>query len=97
MILEFGCPTEDTVVDGRVDDAARIAYFRDYLAGLHEAIADGIDVRAALVWSFLDGWEFGYGLSLRYGLVHVDPATQERIVKASGHWYRDLISSNGFS
>jgi beta-glucosidase len=28
--------------------------------------------------------------------VHVDFETQARTVKASGHWYRDLIAADGF-
>jgi beta-glucosidase len=96
MILEFGCPVDAGVVDGRVDDHERTSYFHDYLAGVHRAIADGVDVRGAIVWSFLDGWEFGYGLSLRYGLVHVDFDTQERVVKDSARWLTTTIAANGF-
>ena len=96
-ILEAGEAVEDEVVDGKVDDLARVAYFREYLTGLHRAIEDGVDLRGCFVWSFLDGWEFGYGLTTRYGLVHVDFATQKRTIKASGRWYGDVVAANGFT
>lgn len=31
----------------------------------------------------------------RFGLVHVDFATQRRTIKDSGHWYRRVIESHG--
>ena len=36
------------------------------------------------------------GYSQRFGIVHVDYPTQRRIIKQSGHWYRDLIAANGY-
>ena len=51
---------------------------------------DGCDVRGYFVWSFLDNFEWEYGLSKRFGLVHVDYETQERIVKESGRWYAEV-------
>lgn len=95
-LLEIGIQIEDNVENGRVNDLARVRYFSDLLSGAHRAIGEGVDLRACFIWSFLDGWEFNNGLSYRYGLVYVDYETQERIIKASGHWYRDLIASNGF-
>jgi beta-glucosidase len=94
-LLEIGIHLEDAVIEGEVNDADRIAYFHDLLTGAHRAIAEGVDLRSCFIWSFLDGWEFDAGLSYRYGLVHVNYETQERTIKASGHWYRDLIGANG--
>jgi beta-glucosidase len=52
-----------------------------------------VDVRGLYVWSLLDNLEWELGYSIRFGLIYVDYRTQERIVKSSGHWYRDLIAS----
>lgn len=96
FLLEIGIHLDDTVDRGRVSDPRRIGYLRELLMGAHRAICGGVDLRACYVWSFLDGWEFNHGLSHRYGLVHVHELTQERTVKDSGYWYRDVIANNGF-
>lgn len=43
----------------------------------------------------MDNFEWGQGYSRRYGLVHVFYPTQQRIVKESGHRYRQVIEHNG--
>jgi beta-glucosidase len=96
-LLEIGIDLDDTAAAGRVDDPERISYIRDLLIGAHRAMDSGVDLRSCFVWSFLDGWEFNDGLSSRYGLVYVDYETQERIVKSSGYWYRDIIAANALS
>ena len=55
-------------------------------------IAAGADVRGYFVWSLLDNFEWGSGYTNRFGLVFVDFGSGERTVKASGHWYADLIA-----
>ena len=40
----------------------------------------------------MDNFEWSRGYSKRFGIVHVDYATQRRTVKRSGAWYRDLIA-----
>jgi beta-glucosidase len=87
----------ETPRNGQVDDAPRITYLRDLLVGAHKAIQEGVDLRGVFAWSFVDGWEFISGLSIRYGLVYVDYETQQRIVKSSGRWYGEVIAANGFN
>jgi beta-glucosidase len=96
-ILEIGATVPDAVVDGRVDDPARISHIRNLLTAMHQAMKEGVDVRSCFVWALNDGWEFDAGLSKRYGLVHIDFDTQRRTIKNSGYWYRDLIRANGFT
>ena len=58
-------------------------------------IAAGVPVRGYFHWSLLDNFEWAEGYKHRFGLVHVDYATQKRTPKDSAHWYRDVIASNG--
>jgi beta-glucosidase len=78
---------------GAIADTARIDYLKRYIEAMHQAIADGADVRGYFVWSLLDNFEWGSGYGRRFGLVYVDYPTQKRIPKASFNWYADLIKS----
>jgi beta-glucosidase len=82
-------------VDGAVPDPLRVAYLRDHLRELHAAIADGMDVRGYFAWSLLDNFEWSLGFARRFGIVHVNYATQERTPKASAAYYSNIIKSNG--
>ena len=72
---------------GRVADPRRIEFYRQHLAELARAMADGAKVRAYHAWSLLDNFEWGSGYTQRFGLTYVDFATQKRTVKDSGLWY----------
>jgi beta-glucosidase len=93
MITENGAAFDDVVVDGQVADAPRIEYLRTHLDAASAAIAAGVDLRGYLAWSLLDNFEWTHGYGKRFGLVHVDYATQRRTPKHSALWYRDVIAS----
>lgn len=82
-------------VDGRVDDPLRVHYLRAHLNAVADAIAAGVDVRGYFAWSLLDNFEWASGTNRRFGLVHVDFASQQRTPKASAHFYRDVIRTRG--
>ena len=63
---------------------------------MHRAIADGAGVEAYLVWSLIDNFEWAFGYRPRFGLVHVDFASQRRTIKESGRWYAQVIRERGF-
>jgi beta-glucosidase len=94
LITENGAAYPDPDPSGGVvEDPERVAYLRDHLAAVEQAVGEGADVRAYLAWSLLDNFEWAEGYGKRFGIVHVDYATQRRTVKRSGLWYRDLIAS----
>ncbi len=94
-ITENGAAFADTVQpDGRIDDLDRREFLRSYLSSLHRVIRAGYDVRGFFAWSLLDNFEWAEGYARRFGLVHVDYATQRRTPKLSAHWYRDVIRTN---
>jgi beta-glucosidase len=91
VITENGAAMRDhRRVDGRIDDGDRIDYLRSHLAEVAAAIADGMPIEGYMVWSLLDNFEWAYGYTHRFGIVEVDPATLERIPKASALWYADV-------
>ncbi|WP_329084329.1 MULTISPECIES: GH1 family beta-glucosidase [unclassified Streptosporangium] len=95
IITENGAAFDDVVEDGHVHDTRRTEYLDGHLRAVHAAIADGADVRGYLVWSLLDNFEWAEGYRRRFGIVHVDFATQRRLLKDSALWYRDVIARNG--
>jgi beta-glucosidase len=50
-----------------------------------------------MAWSLLDNLEWSLGYSKRFGIVHVNYATQQRTPKDSSRWYREVIETNGRS
>ncbi|HEY8479352.1 MAG TPA: GH1 family beta-glucosidase, partial [Spirillospora sp.] len=58
--------------DGTIQDEGRIAYLDEHLRACHRAIADGVPLRGYFTWSLLDNFEWAWGYSKRFGLVHVD-------------------------
>jgi beta-glucosidase len=95
MVTENGAAFDDAVSpDGRVHDDARVAYLRDHIGAVDSAVAAGADVRGYFVWSLLDNFEWAYGHSSRFGIVHVDYATQRRTPMDRALWHRDLLAGN---
>jgi beta-glucosidase len=91
-VTENGSCYDDTVdADGAVHDVERRRYLQRHLAALRQAIDDGVDVRGYFAWSLLDNFEWAEGYLRRFGLVHIDYATQERRLKDSGQWYRAFL------
>jgi len=80
--------------DGVVHDADRLAYLADHVRACHDALAAGVDLRGYFVWSLLDNFEWAEGFHQRFGIVHVDFATQERVPKDSAIWYSTVVRSN---
>jgi beta-glucosidase len=91
-ISENGAAFVDTVEsDGSINDRERTEYIQEHLAAVAEARNAGVDIRGYFVWSLLDNFEWAYGYDKRFGLVHVDYATQQRTPKASFRWYQQFI------
>lgn len=94
-VTENGAAFEDEVgPDGTVDDPKRVDYLRRHVAAVANAVEAGVDVRGYFVWSLIDNFEWDRGYSARFGLAHVDYATQVRTPKSSAAWYRGLIAGS---
>ena len=55
-------------------------------------MTEGIDIRGYFCWSLMDNFEWAEGMSQRFGLVHVDFATQQRTIRDSGRWFAELTA-----
>lgn len=76
-------------------DPLRVDYLRKHLRATLQARADGCDIRGYFAWSMLDNFEWSLGYSKRFGIVHVDFATQKRTLKSSAKLYAEIIASHG--
>jgi beta-glucosidase len=95
MVTENGAAFPDVVDgDGRIIDTDRIDYLRTHLAAVHDAIEAGAPVVGYYVWSLMDNFEWAWGFSKRFGIVHVDYETQVRTLKDSARFYADVIKRN---
>lgn len=92
--LGGGAAEGGVIPDGEaVADPERTEYLRLHLAAVLDAIDAGVDVRGYFYWSLMDNFEWAWGYGKRFGLIHVDFATQQRIIKASGQAYAGIIAA----
>lgn len=95
-ITENGLSNQDWVcMDGKVHDPQRIDFLHRYLLQLSRAVNEEIPVEGYFHWALTDNFEWASGYSNRFGLVYTDFESQNRIIKDSGRWYRQVIESNG--
>jgi beta-glucosidase len=94
-ITENGAAYRDIVdPDGQIRDHQRIAFLDAHLRAAHTAIDHGVDLRGYFYWSLLDNFEWAEGYAKRFGIIHVDFASQRRTPKQSAHWYAHVIAHN---
>ncbi|MEV7288956.1 GH1 family beta-glucosidase [Streptomyces sp. NPDC093252] len=94
-VTENGSAYPDVIrPDGTIDDPERQEYLVRHLAACASAARKGAPLAGYFAWSLLDNFEWAYGYAKRFGLVHVDYATQRRTIKGSGHRYADLIRAH---
>ncbi len=94
-ITENGSAWADPApIDDRVRDPKRITYFQGHLGACLDAIEAGVPLRGYFAWSLLDNFEWAEGFTKRFGIVHVDYATQKRTLKDSARWFGNVAGAN---
>lgn len=78
------------------DDPIRENYIKAHIAATLRARDKGAPVKGYFAWSLLDNFEWAFGYSERFGLVHVDYETQTRSPKRSYHALADLNHTRQF-
>ena len=93
-VAENGAAFDDTPAPGPVvHDPERREYYAAHLEAVGRAVAGGVPLSGYMAWSLLDNFEWGWGYTRRFGIVHVDYPTQRRTPKSSALWYRDFIAT----
>ncbi|MCW5934678.1 MAG: beta-glucosidase [Fimbriimonadia bacterium] len=96
-ITENGAAFADQVNEqGEIEDRDRLEYLKSHFSVAYRAMQEGVPLKGYFAWSLMDNFEWAFGYSKRFGMVHVDFATLKRTVKASGHWYSQVIQNHGF-
>ena len=91
IITENGAAFEDNVANGFVNDIERRKFFKQYLKQVYKAKEKGLKIDGYFVWTLMDNFEWAEGYKPRFGLIHVNFETQERIVKSSGKWFAKFL------
>ncbi len=86
-----GAFKDSAIAQGRVQDDDRIAYLRDHIGAVADAMRQGVPMAGYMVWSLMDNFEWASGYLKRFGIVHVDYDTLARTPKASAEWYRQFL------
>jgi beta-glucosidase len=76
------------------DDRRRAAFVAEALSHLHDAIAEGVDVRGYFYWSLMDNFEWGAGYGPKFGIIGVDRPTQTRAIKPSAARLGEIARAN---
>ena len=91
-ITENGSAYEDVVTpDGGIHDVERTAYLRDHVAACQDAVDQGLPLQGYFAWTLIDNFEWSWGYTRRFGIVHVDYDTQVRTPKDSGRWFSEFL------
>ncbi len=92
VITENGAADNTEIENGEINDSLRTDYFQGHLTALHDAMEQGVDVRGYFAWSLMDNFEWAFGYSQRFGIIHVDYSTQKRTIKKSGKYWQAFLT-----
>lgn len=94
-ITENGAAINEMNITAANNDKVRLDYLQRYISMLDKAITEGVRITKYFIWSLLDNFEWGSGVSKRFGIIRVEYGTDnpQRIPKGSLKWYSELIKS----
>lgn len=95
FVAENGSAWDDPQLDGDIlEDPRRVDYLQRHLDSFGKAGLDGAPIMAYFAWSLLDNFEWGFGYTKRFGIIHVDFETGKRTFKRTALVYRDYIKAS---
>ena len=87
--------SDEPDMEHSLHDTSRQEYLHGYIRGFGQALKQGVNLGGYFAWSLMDNFEWEYGFSKRFGLVHVDYSSLVRFPKMSAYWYKKTIEANG--
>ena len=75
------------------DDKIRASFILQHLREVWRAISFNFPVMGYYHWSLVDNFEWERGWTQRFGLIEMDPETQERTLRPSAEMYRQICQS----
>jgi beta-glucosidase len=87
--------TENGIPDDDDDQRPRALVL--HLHQLWRTIQGCIPVMGYYHWTLVDNFEWAEGWDLRFGLIELDPETQERTPRRSAYLYRDVAGANAIT
>jgi beta-glucosidase len=84
-VTENGACYDETVDPSGafVEDPQRAGFLLQHALAAAQAVEHGCNLKGYFVWSLLDNFEWAEGMRRRFGIVHVDFATRQRLPKLS--------------
>lgn len=93
----MGVQNEERFLEnGEIQDDYRIEFVKEHLKWVHRAHQEGANVRGYHMWTTMDNWSWSNAYKNRYGFISVDIETQERTIKKSGRWIKEISEAHGF-
>lgn len=92
IVTENGAAFPDEAADGVINDIERLNFLKDHIAQVLLAKQEGVKVGGYFVWTLMDNFEWAEGYYPKFGLIHVNFETRQRIIKSSGHWYAEFLA-----
>ena len=82
--------------NGVIQDDYRIEFLKEHLEYLYKGIEEGSNCFGYHSWTPIDCWSWSNAYKNRYGYIAVDLQTQNKTIKKSGRWIKDVAQNNGF-
>ena len=92
-VTENGAAFDDVVSEDGIHDNNRIDYYASHISAALDALELGVDLRGYFAWSLFDNLEWAEGWTKRFGIIRVEAENQERTLKDSALFLREMYSS----
>lgn len=94
-VAKIGVPvyvTENGIADAK--DDRRKYYIKKYLKALERAVGENYNIKGYYYWTLLDNFEWDMGYDMKFGLYHVDFATQKRTLRKGSEYYKKFVKTS---
>jgi beta-glucosidase len=68
-----------------------------HLRQVWKATMQNVPVMGFYHWTLVDNFEWAEGWNLRFGLIELNPETQERTLRRSGELYAEICQANAIT